>query len=94
MLDFRGLILLYCPTCDRISSVYSSEPKKKLVCRKCNTTIDLPEYGKGLTCKCECGRFIRAVTNCEKPMFEFECKCGYPNTVEYIKTKYRYGGIK
>ena len=93
ILDFRGLILFYCPTCDKVYPVFSSEPKKKLVCKTCHTPVELPEFPAGVTCKCECGRFIRAVTNCEKDIFEFNCKCGYPLTVEYHKAKMRYKGV-
>lgn len=91
--QYRGLILFYCPNCDSVRTVFSDEEKKSITCRVCNTKTYLQEPATGVTCKCECGRFIKAVTNCEKDIFEFNCKCGYPLTVEYHKAKMRYGGI-
>lgn len=93
-LQFKGLILCKCPTCNKVYPVFSEEVRTKITCKKCNTDIDLPEEATGLFCSCECGRNIRAVTNCTDDIFEFECKCGYPLTVEYHRAKKRYGGIK
>lgn len=36
----------------------------------------------------------KAVTNCDTPILEFNCKCGYPITAEYYPKKHRYLGIR
>lgn len=76
------------------STVFSETVIDKIHCRKCNTTTALPKEAKVIYSRCECGRKIRAVTNCTEPLFEFNCKCGYPIAVEYNKSKNIYEGVK
>lgn len=90
---FSGLIIAHCPSCGEYTVFFSKEVVNRFRCSKCTK----PTYFKGepvqLVSKCECGNKIRAVTNSSEPIFQFNCKCGYPNSVEYSKSKNKYFGI-
>ena len=89
-LQYKGLILGYCPKCKRVTAFCSKEEIKGFSCRTCHTFIHFTAVAAGVICNCECGQRIKAVTNCEEDHFEFNCKCGYPLDVEYLKNKHRY----
>ena len=89
-LQYRGLILAYCTDCKRITVFGSKDEVKGFVCRSCNNFHKFIKEPVGVSCLCECGQMIRAVTNCEENSFEFNCKCGYPLAVEFNNKKGKY----
>ena len=91
---FQGLIIAYCPECGEYTTFFSREVAKKFTCHKCHKTSIFEEEPKPLVSKCECGNYINAVTNSNQKSFEFSCKCGYPNCVEYSDRKHKYFGMR
>lgn len=89
-LQYRGLVLAYCPDCKKVSVFGSKNEARGFMCRTCNKFHNFVREPAGVFCICECGNIIRGVTNCEENSFEFECKCGYPLAVEYSKKKDQY----
>lgn len=91
---FKGLILAYCPDCKKITVFGSKDEAKGFVCNTCHNFKPFLKVATGVSCTCECGQYIKAVTNCEENIFEFNCKCGYPLTVEYNRRKEKYFGLR
>lgn len=91
---YTGLIVAECEHCGEVTVFVSEEEAEKFCCRHCRKTAYL-DKGKlsPLISTCECGNRIRGVTNSTKKAFQFNCKCGYPNSVEYSKSKNKYFGM-
>lgn len=93
-LEYQGLIISRCKDCNRTLIIFSKDKVSKITCRFCNSTFFLDTEPKSVIATCECGYKTKAVTNCDTPILEFNCKCGYPITAEYYHKKHRYLGIR
>lgn len=80
---YKGLIIAQCTHCGEVTVFYSEKEVKNFVCRYCHKQVELSSPPVPLISFCECGNRIKAVTNSTQDMFQFNCKCGYPNSVEY-----------
>lgn len=92
--NFKGLLILSCD-CGHTAVMYSKNELTSYVCKSCGKVHNLSDsQATFVSTRCECGNRINAVTNITKPVFEFECKCGYPLAVEYNKHKNKYFGMR
>lgn len=92
--EYQGLIIAYCPKCGSYTTFFSKEPAKHFFCRNCKEQIPLNGVPTPLISTCECGNRIRGVTNSEEDKFQFNCRCGYPNSVGYSERKNTYYGMR
>lgn len=90
---YQGLVIAQCEECGVYTTFYSEKEIHTFKCRKCKTIRPLTGEPALVISNCECGKRIRGVTNSNEFMFQFDCRCGYPNTVEYSKKKHTYYGI-
>lgn len=90
---FTGLMLLQCPDCGNVYSVYSSDFYKYGHCKHCNTTFPLVD-ARQVIATCECGNKVYGVTNSKDKLLQFNCRCGYPLTAEYSHRKNKYYGLR
>ena len=93
-LVYRGLIVGQCNECGEYTVLYSGEKIDHFKCHSCGNTAPLIGPAIPLLSVCECGNKIRAVTNSDEDYFQFNCKCGYPNSVEYSPRKNKYFGMR
>lgn len=91
---YRGLIVAHCKLCGNYTSFYTKEEINKFKCRSCGEISQLVAPATPLLSVCECGNRIMGVTNSDEDIFQFNCKCGYPNSVEYSSRKNKYFGMR
>ena len=92
-LSYKGLIIAHCKSCGGYTVFYSNDETNLFKCHSCGEVVSLNTPAIPLISKCECGNRIRAVTNSDEDCFQFNCKCGYPNSVAYSYRKDKYFGM-
>lgn len=91
---YKGLIVAQCNQCGEATVFYSENEVDSFVCKHCHKQVEFDCSPVPLISFCECGNRIRAVTNSTQDTFQFNCKCGYPNSVEYSSRKNKYFGMR
>lgn len=92
---YTGLIIAQCEHCGEITVFFTESEVHNFKCRHCSKYTSLDEVSPTpLISTCECGNKIRGVTNSVQNYFQFNCRCGYPNSVEYSSSKNKYFGMR
>ena len=93
-IEYRGLMVIVCDYCHKHIVMFhkDNEPKEKFYCKDCNKVTPLTGTPSRVVFNCECGDYVRAVTNSREDHFTFVHRCGYPNEVFYNPTKHRFYG--